>query len=65
MNFQDPASPIMSAIIDLHHDIFTYLITISILVCGYLILFTFEGLNNSRKKNDLVYLKSHPVLEYI
>jgi len=65
MTFQDPASPIMAAIIDLHHDVFTYLIGILIITCGYLIAFTFEGLQTERKKNDLSYRKSNVILEYI
>jgi len=65
MNFQDPASPIMSAIIDLHHDIFTYLIFISIVVSGFLVLITIEGVRTKRKIHDFLYIKSHQVLEYV
>ena len=65
INFQDPATPVMTAIVELHHDIFTYLIAISIFTCGYLILFTVDGLSQKRKKSDFLYIKSHQTLEYI
>ena len=32
MGFQDPASPMMEGIIDLHHDLFFFIILISVFV---------------------------------
>ena len=37
IGFQDPATPIMEGIIDLHHTIFFYLIVLCLCYYGYLV----------------------------
>jgi cytochrome c oxidase subunit 2 len=51
INFQDPATPIMEGIIDLHHDILFFLIVVVIFVVWMLIKsIFFFNLNNNRFK---------------
>ena len=47
MGFQDPATAAMEGIVDLHHDICFFLVTILVLVLwlGYRIVFGFHHLN--------------------
>jgi len=43
LGFQDPATPIMSGIIDLHHSIFFYLLLILIPVLYFLVKILFHS----------------------
>lgn len=65
LSFQDPASPIMSAIVDLHHDIMVYIVGILVLVLGFLISGVLQGLKTEAPKNKLIFNKSNVVLEFV
>jgi cytochrome c oxidase subunit 2 len=55
INFQDPATPIMEGIIDLHHNIFFYLIVITALVLWMLV----QIMLNFSYNWDHPYMASH------
>lgn len=54
--FQDPATPIIEAILSLHHDILFFLIIICVLVCGF-ILQTIYIYFEPQMSNDIQFYK--------
>lgn len=63
IGFQDPASPIMEGIIDLHHEIFFFLIIILVSVSW--ILFRILWLFNERKHPKAVTFAHNTLLEIV
>ncbi len=65
LNFQDPASPVMEGLIDLHHDIMFFLIVISIVVLWMLLRIVWFFQSNQSPKNVLLFTTYHTALEII
>jgi len=65
MNFQDPATVIMENIIDLHHDIFYYLVLTTVFIVYILmrILISFNFYNKTVKRD--LNLTHHSLIEFI
>lgn len=65
LNFQEPASPIMEGIIDLHHDIMFFLIIIITVVLWLLSRIIWFFSNGKEAKNQLLQTTYHTNLEII
>jgi len=65
VSFQDPATRLMEDIIDLHNDIFWYLILITCATFGYLFTATWNAWHNKKKWNYSEYSTKNEYIEYI
>jgi len=65
MQFQDPATPAMEGIIDLHHDIMGFIVGIIIFVLFLLVRFVYIFNSNTVKKEDRSKITHNMALEVI
>jgi len=61
--FQTPASPVMEGIVNLHHDLFFFIVAITVFV-GYMLIRTIMLFNSETQKTPLIVVHA-PLLEII